>query len=47
MTVDWFTKLPPKIKKRVWKEPGELERLIKKVGEVTQKENDEGQNVLA
>eukprot|EP00948_MAST-09A_sp_MAST-9A-sp1_P001078 g1078.t1 len=47
MTVDWFTKLPPKIKEIVWKEPGELERLIEKVAEVTEKENDEGQNVLA
>ena len=36
ITLDWFTKLPPKIKKRVWKEPGELERLIEKVAEVTQ-----------
>ena len=35
MTVDWFTKLPPKIKKRVWKEPGELKQLTDKVPEVT------------
>lgn len=46
MTVDWFNHLPPKIKENVWKEQGELEVLVKKVAEVTQKENDEVQNVL-
>ena len=35
MTVDWFKNLTPKVKERVWTEPGELELLIEKVAEVT------------
>eukprot|EP00948_MAST-09A_sp_MAST-9A-sp1_P002921 g2921.t1 len=34
MTVDWFDYLPPEIKKKVWNEPGELDRLLKKVQDV-------------
>eukprot|EP00948_MAST-09A_sp_MAST-9A-sp1_P001402 g1402.t1 len=37
MTVDWFKYLTPKAKERVWTEPGELERLLNKVAEVTQR----------
>eukprot|EP00948_MAST-09A_sp_MAST-9A-sp1_P002424 g2424.t1 len=35
MTVDWFDRLTTKVKKRVWKEPGELEILKNKVYALT------------
>ena len=47
MTVDWFKYLTPKVKERVWTEPGELELLIEKVAEVTKTVNDHGMNVVA
>ena len=34
MTVGWFNFLPPEVKESVWTEPGELERLLKKVDDV-------------
>ncbi len=37
MTADWFKHLTPKVKERVWTEPGELELLRNKVAEVPQR----------
>ena len=39
MTVGWFNYLPADLKERVWNEPGELDRLLKKVEEAAQKRN--------